>query len=64
MVFGILASAITSLAAFAFPTFASYKAIKANDNSQLTPWLMFWSVQACILFVEHWCFFFLQWWVS
>lgn len=63
MVLGLLASAVTAFAAFLFPTFASYKAIKANDNTQLAPWLMFWSVQACFLFVEHWLYFLLQWYV-
>lgn len=63
MVFAVLSSALTSLVAYAFPSYASYKAIKANDTSQMTPWLMYWSVLACLSFFEHWCYFFLQWYV-
>ena len=37
----------SSFASFAFPIFASYKALKANDPAQLTPWIMYWVVLAC-----------------
>src|SRR5579871_1481282 len=46
-------NAFRSVAAFLFPIFASYKALKANDQTQLTPWLMYWVVVACVIVVEN-----------
>ncbi|KAI9683079.1 MAG: hypothetical protein M1829_005870 [Trizodia sp. TS-e1964] len=43
-----------SIATFLFPVFASYKALKTNDPSQLKPWLMYWVVLACFLVAESW----------
>jgi receptor expression-enhancing protein 1/2/3/4 len=43
-----------------FPIFASYKALKANDQTQLTPWLMYWVVIACVIIVDN----FLGWFLS
>ena len=43
-----------------FPIFASYKALKANDQTQLTPWLMYWVVIACVIVVEN----FLGWFLN
>jgi TB2/DP1, HVA22 family len=54
----------SSVATFLFPVFASYKALKANDPSQLTAWLMYWIVIACILVVESWIGWFLCWQVN
>ena len=51
---------VRSLAAFLFPIFASYKALKANDQTQLTPWLMYWIVIACVITVEN----FLGWFLN
>jgi TB2/DP1, HVA22 family len=50
----------SSITAFLFPIFASYKALKANDQTQLTPWLMYWVVIACIVVVEN----FLGWFLN
>jgi hypothetical protein len=50
-----------SVASFLFPLFASYKALKTGDPSQLTPWLMYWVVLACVLLVESWTEWFLFW---
>lgn len=59
--FDLLAKILCSVATFLFPVFASYKALKANDPSQLTPWLMYWVVIACILVVESWTGWILCW---
>jgi hypothetical protein len=50
----------SSVVAFLFPIFASYKALKANDQHQLTPWLMYWVVIACVVTVEN----FLGWFLN
>jgi hypothetical protein len=63
MIIGLAASLVTSVAGFLFPILASFKALKANDISQLTPWLMYWSVMGCLLFVEHWSYLILQWYL-
>ncbi|KAK4133684.1 hypothetical protein BT67DRAFT_456490 [Trichocladium antarcticum] len=59
--FDIFAKLLSSLASFLFPLFASYKALKTGDSSQLTPWLMYWVVLACVLLVESWTEWFLFW---
>jgi receptor expression-enhancing protein 1/2/3/4 len=59
--FDLLAKLLCSVATFLFPVFASYKALKANDPTQLTPWLMYWVVVACVLFVESWVDWILVW---
>jgi len=51
----------SSTATFLFPVFASYKALKTNDPQQVTPWLMYWVVIACILVVEAWTEWLLRW---
>jgi hypothetical protein len=51
----------SSIASFLFPLFASYKALKTGDPSQLTPWLMYWVVLSCVLLVESWTEWFLVW---
>ena len=59
--FGFVSNIVSSSASLLFPLFASYKALKANDIGQLTPWLMYWCVLAILLFVEGWTWFILQW---
>ncbi|KAA8898960.1 TB2/DP1, HVA22 family-domain-containing protein [Sphaerosporella brunnea] len=59
--FDLLSKLICSIATFAFPIFASYKALKANDPAQLTPWLMYWIVLACVLCVESWVGWAVSW---
>ncbi|KAG5997750.1 hypothetical protein E4U54_002316 [Claviceps lovelessii] len=56
--FGML---LSSIASFLFPIFASYKALKTSDPSQLTPWLMYWVVFSICLLVESWFSFILFW---
>ncbi|KAI5815220.1 TB2/DP1, HVA22 family-domain-containing protein, partial [Pyronema omphalodes] len=50
-----------SVATFAFPVFASYKALKSNDPSQLTPWVIYWVVMSCVFFVESWIGWAISW---
>ncbi|EGS19972.1 uncharacterized protein CTHT_0044680 [Thermochaetoides thermophila DSM 1495] len=57
--FGIFAHFLSSVASFLFPIFASYKALKAGDPSQLTPWLMYWVVLSIALLIESWLGWFL-----
>ncbi|KAK4126975.1 hypothetical protein N657DRAFT_640859 [Parathielavia appendiculata] len=59
--FDIFAKLLSSVASFLFPLFASYKALKTSDPAQLTPWLMYWVVLACVLLVESWTEWFLCW---
>ncbi|KAK3897678.1 TB2/DP1, HVA22 family-domain-containing protein [Staphylotrichum tortipilum] len=59
--FDIFAKLLSSAASFLFPLFASYKALKTGDPTQLTPWLMYWVVLACVLLVESWTEWFLVW---
>ncbi|EGY16194.1 hypothetical protein VD0002_g2530 [Verticillium dahliae] len=59
--FDIFAHLLSSVASFLFPLFASYKALKTSDPAQLTPWLMYWVVLACVLLVESWTEWFLGW---
>ncbi|KAM0322553.1 hypothetical protein ACHAQA_009400 [Verticillium albo-atrum] len=59
--FDIFAHILSSIASFLFPLFASYKALQTSDPAQLTPWLMYWVVLACVLFVESWTDWFLSW---
>jgi hypothetical protein len=51
----------SSIVAFLFPIFASYKALQASNPAQLTPWLMYWVVLACALLVEGWTEWILVW---
>ncbi|KAL2760041.1 hypothetical protein ACRALDRAFT_2038767 [Sodiomyces alcalophilus JCM 7366] len=59
--FGLVPHLLSSLAAFLFPVFASYKALKSSDPAQLTPWLMYWVVLSCGLLVESWLDWILFW---
>lgn len=51
----------SSSATFLFPVFASYKALKTNDPQQVTPWLMYWVVIACVFLIEAWTEWLLRW---
>lgn len=51
----------SSVASTLFPLFASYKALKTADPAELTPWLMYWVVLACVLLVESWTGWLLVW---
>ncbi|KAI9846794.1 MAG: hypothetical protein M1837_003643 [Sclerophora amabilis] len=59
--FDIFAKLLSSLATFLFPVFASYKALKGHDPAELSPWLMYWVVLACLLLVESWTEWLLVW---
>ncbi|KAI1380209.1 TB2/DP1, HVA22 family-domain-containing protein [Hypoxylon crocopeplum] len=59
--FDLIPKLLSSIASFLFPLFASYKALKTSDPTQLTPWLMYWSVLSCALLVESWTEFILVW---
>ncbi|RKF60430.1 Uncharacterized protein T19C3.4 [Erysiphe neolycopersici] len=52
--FDTFAGLLSSIPTFLFPVFASYKALKTSDPALLTPWLMYWVVLACALFIESW----------
>ncbi|KAK8069801.1 Receptor expression-enhancing protein 2 [Apiospora phragmitis] len=60
--FDLIPKFLSSIASFLFPLFASYKALKTSDPTQLTPWLMYWSVLSCALLAESWLEFIL-WWI-
>ncbi|KJR86314.1 HVA22 domain membrane protein [Sporothrix schenckii 1099-18] len=59
--FDVLPKALASVASFLFPVYASYKALNTADPAQLTPWLMYWVVLACVLLVESWTDWILVW---
>ncbi|CAD6506340.1 BgTH12-07266 [Blumeria graminis f. sp. triticale] len=59
--FDIIARLLSSVPSFLFPVFASYKALNTSDPETLTPWLMYWVVLACALFIESWTAFILAW---
>jgi receptor expression-enhancing protein 1/2/3/4 len=59
--FDLLTMLLSSIASFLFPIFASYKALKSSDPAQLTPWLMYWVVFSCVIFVESWFYWVLFW---
>jgi hypothetical protein len=44
-----------------FPIFASYKALRSSNPSQLVPWLEYWVVLSGILLVESWTLFIIGW---
>ncbi|OQE42298.1 hypothetical protein PENCOP_c004G08010 [Penicillium coprophilum] len=59
--FGIFADLISSVITIFFPVFASYKALRSSDPSQLAPWLMYWVVLSVILLAESWTVFIIGW---
>ncbi|KAJ5647120.1 hypothetical protein N7490_003492 [Penicillium lividum] len=59
--FGIFADLMSSVITILFPVFASYKALRSSDPSQLAPWLMYWVVLSVILLAESWTVFVIGW---
>ncbi|KAJ5890003.1 hypothetical protein N7504_010813 [Penicillium tannophilum] len=59
--FGIFADLLSSVITILFPVFASYKALRSSDPSQLAPWLMYWVVLSVILLAESWTVFIIGW---
>ncbi|KAJ6108428.1 hypothetical protein N7523_009751 [Penicillium sp. IBT 18751x] len=59
--FGIIADLMSSVITILFPIFASYKALRTSDPSQLAPWLMYWVVLSVILLAESWTVFIIGW---
>ncbi|EEH03938.1 HVA22 domain membrane protein [Histoplasma capsulatum G186AR] len=59
--FGIVADLLSSVLTILFPIFASYKALRSSDPSQLAPWLMYWVVMSIVLLVESWTYFIIGW---
>ncbi|KAF7511505.1 hypothetical protein GJ744_004093 [Endocarpon pusillum] len=59
--FGIIADFLASIITILLPVFASYKALRASDPAQLTPWLIYWIILSLILLVESWTVFILGW---
>ncbi|KAJ5811192.1 TB2/DP1/HVA22-related protein [Penicillium robsamsonii] len=59
--FGIFADLLSSVITIFFPVFASYKALRSSDPSQLAPWLMYWVVLSVILLAESWTVFIIGW---
>ncbi|KAJ5438732.1 uncharacterized protein N7458_009730 [Penicillium daleae] len=59
--FGIFADLLSSVITILFPIFASYKALRSADPSQLAPWLMYWVVLSVVLLVESWTVFIIGW---
>ncbi|KXG54006.1 TB2/DP1/HVA22-related protein [Penicillium griseofulvum] len=59
--FGIFADLMSSVITIFFPVFASYKALRSSDPSQLAPWLMYWVVLSVILLAESWTVFIIGW---
>ncbi|EEH19803.2 hypothetical protein PABG_02062 [Paracoccidioides brasiliensis Pb03] len=59
--FGVIADLLSSVLTILFPIFASYKALRASDPTQLAPWLMYWVVMSLILLAESWTYFIVGW---
>ncbi|KAJ5747668.1 uncharacterized protein N7511_009364 [Penicillium nucicola] len=59
--FGIFADLLSSIITILLPVFASYKALRSSDPSQLAPWLMYWVVLSVILLAESWTVFIIGW---
>jgi CHASE2 domain-containing sensor protein len=53
----------SSVITILFPVFASYKALRTSDPSQLAPWLMYWVVLSVILLAESWTVFIIGWYI-
>ncbi|KAG0156949.1 hypothetical protein PDIDSM_4132 [Penicillium digitatum] len=61
--FGIFADLLSSVITILFPVFASYKALRSSDPSQLAPWLMYWVVLSITLLAESWTVFIIGCWI-
>ncbi|BCR88135.1 HVA22/TB2/DP1 family protein [Aspergillus chevalieri] len=59
--FGIFADLLSSVVTILFPIFASWKALRSSNPSQLAPWLIYWVVLSVILLAESWTVFILGW---
>ena len=59
--FFILTSAATSATAFIYPALTTFKALRSGDVAQQTFCLMYWTILACFLFVEHWTYYVVSW---
>ncbi|CAG7968169.1 unnamed protein product [Penicillium salamii] len=59
--FGIFADLMSSVITIFFPVFASFKALRSSDPSQLAPWLMYWVVLSVIIWAESWTYFIIGW---
>ncbi|KAF9886716.1 hypothetical protein FE257_011230 [Aspergillus nanangensis] len=59
--FGVIADLFSSIISILFPIFASFKALRSADPSQLAPWLMYWVVLSALLMAESWTVFILGW---
>ncbi|KAE8353697.1 TB2/DP1, HVA22 family-domain-containing protein [Aspergillus coremiiformis] len=59
--FGIIADLLSSVITILFPIFASFKALRSSNPSQLAPWLMYWVVLSAILMAESWTVWILGW---
>ncbi|PGH01584.1 hypothetical protein GX51_05149 [Blastomyces parvus] len=59
--FGIIADLLSSVLTILFPIFASYKALRSANPSELAPWLMYWVVMSIVLLVESWTYFIIGW---
>jgi hypothetical protein len=51
----------SSVVTILFPIFASWKALRSSNPSQLAPWLIYWVVLSVILLAESWTVFILGW---
>ncbi|KAF2097353.1 HVA22 domain membrane protein [Rhizodiscina lignyota] len=54
-----IADLLTTTCTVLFPIFASYKALRTSDPSQLTPWLMYWVVLSLFTVAESYTAFIL-----
>ncbi|RAQ40587.1 HVA22 domain membrane protein [Aspergillus flavus] len=59
--FDIIADLLSSIITILFPIFASFKALRSANPSQLAPWLMYWVVLSAILMAESWTVWILGW---
>ncbi|KAF2144964.1 uncharacterized protein K452DRAFT_295528 [Aplosporella prunicola CBS 121167] len=60
-IFNLLPNLLTTSVSALFPAFASYKALRARDPAQLTPWLMYWVVYAIAQTGEYWLGWAVDW---
>lgn len=51
----------SSITSILFPIYASYKAIRTGDPTDLAPWLMYWTTLSLFLLVESHLYFILYW---
>jgi len=61
LVVGYASALVTSLLGFAYPAYASVKAVDSDDKDDDTQWLTYWVVYACFGILEFFSDFFLGW---